>query len=166
MGDLHILPMLVFMITIFLIFKHPLIRIPFTSRYLQIDYGSAPIIGAMILLATFSIGPDTVGKAIIGGPNLKPYSILILIMSLSYICVSLDYTGFFEYLSLYLARAAGSSGKRLFIYFFLLTAFLTLFTDNDIVILTMTLIILYVCKNARLDPIPFLFTQFFTVNIF
>ena len=166
MGDFSILPMLIFIATIFLIFKHPLVRIPFTSKYFQIDYGLAPIMGAIILLATSSIDPASVERAIIGGPNLKPYSILTLIISLSYICVSLDYTGFFEYISLHLVRASGNSGRKLFVYFFLLTAFLTLFTDNDIVILTMTLIILYVCKNARLDPLPFLFAQFFTVNIF
>jgi len=157
--------MLAFVVTIYLVFKHPTIRIPFTSKYIQIDYGLAPIVGVIILFATLSIGIDTIAGGIIGGDSVKPYSIIILIMSLAYICVSLDYTGFFEYLSLRVARASRNSGKRLFVYFFLLTAFLTLFTDNDIVILTMTLIIFYVCKNAGLDPIPFLFAQFFAVNI-
>jgi len=160
-----IVSMLVFIATIYLVFKHPTIRIPFTSKYIQIDYGLAPIVGVIILVATLSIGIDTIAGGIVGSAGVKPYSIIILIMSLSYICVSLDFTGFFEYLSLRVARASKNSGKRLFVYFFLLTAFLTLFTDNDTVILTMTLIIFYVCKNARLDPIPFLFAQFFAVNI-
>jgi arsenical pump membrane protein len=157
--------MLIFIATIFLVFKHPTVRIPFTSKYLRIDYGSAPIVGVIILFLTLSIGIDTIARGIIGSDGLKPYSIIILIISLSYICVSLDFTGFFEYLSLRVARASRNSGKRLFVYLFLLTAFLTLFTDNDIVILTMTLIIFYVSKNAGLDPIPFLFAQFFAVNI-
>jgi len=160
-----IVSMLVFVATIYLVFKHPTIRIPFTSKYIQIDYGLAPIVGVIILVATLSIGIDTIAGGIVGSAGVKPYSIIILITSLSYICVSLDFTGFFEYLSLRVARASKNSGKRLFVYFFLLTAFLTLFTDNDTVILTMTLIIFYVCKNARLDPIPFLFAQFFAVNI-
>jgi len=161
----NIVSMLIFVVTIFLVFKRPAVRIPFTSKYLRIDYGLAPIFGAIILLATFSIGIDTITSGITGDGNVKPYSIIILIMSLSYICVSLDFTGFFEYLSLRIARASRGSGKRLFVYFFLLTGFLTLFTDNDIVILTMTLIIFYVGKNAGLDPIPFLFAEFFAVNI-
>jgi len=161
----NIVSLLIFVATIFLVFKRPTVRIPFTSKYLRIDYGLAPIFGAIILLATFSIGIDTITSGITGDGNVKPYSIIILIMSLSYICVSLDFTGFFEYLSLRIARASRGSGKRLFVYFFLLTGFLTLFTDNDIVILTMTLIIFYVGKNAGLDPIPFLFAEFFAVNI-
>ncbi len=142
-----------------------MIRIPFTSRYVRIDYGLAPLIGVLILLATLSIGADTIVRGIVGSDTLKPYSILVLILSLSYICVSLDYTGFFEYVSLRVAGASKNSGKRLFVYFFLLTALLTLFTDNDIVILTMTLITFYFCKNAGIDPIPFLLAQFFAVNI-
>lgn len=157
--------MLIFVATIFLVFRHPTVRIPFTSRYVQVDYGLAPILGAIVLFVTHSIDGDTVLRGIIGSDSVKPYSIIILIMALSYICVSLDFTGFFEYLSLRVVNASRNSGKRLFVYFFLLTAFLTLFTDNDIVILTMTLIIFYVSKNAGLDPIPFLFTQFFAVNV-
>ena len=158
--------MLIFVATIFLVFKQPTVRVPFTSKYLRIDYGLAPIVGVIILFVTFSIGIDTITGGIIGGADVKPYSILILIMSLVYICVSLDSTGFFEYLSLRIVRASRNSGKRLFVYFFLLSAFLTLFTANDIVILTMTFIILYVSKNAQIDPIPFLFAQFFATNIF
>jgi arsenical pump membrane protein len=157
--------MLIFIATIFLVFKHPTIRIPFTSRYVHIDYGLAPIIGVIVLFATHSIDGNTVIRGILGSDSVKPYSIIILIMALSYICVSLDFTGLFEYLSLRVVNASNGYGKTLFVYFFLLTAFLTLFTDNDIVILTMTLIIFYVSKNAGLDPIPFLFTQFFAVNV-
>jgi arsenical pump membrane protein len=165
LDNLSPLPILVFAATIYLIFKHPLVKIPFTSRYAQIDYGWAPIVGVLVLLVALSISPGTVATGIFGSGSVKPYSILILIMSLSYICVSLDYTGFLEYISLRVAKASRNSGRRLFMYFFLLTAFLTLFTDNDIVILTMTLIIFYFAKSARIDPTPFLFAQFFAVNI-
>ncbi len=159
-----IVSMLVFIATIFLIFKHPMVKIPFTSKYFHIDYGMAPLIGVLMLLLTFSIGIGTIERGIIGSGSVKPYSITILIMSLAYICVSLDFTGFFEYVSLRVARASKNSGGRLFLYLFLLTALLTLFTSNDIVILTMTLIIFYVCKSADINPIPFLLAQFFTVN--
>ena len=148
-----------------MVFKRPVVRVPFTSKYLRIDYGSAPILGVIILFATLSIGVDTIARGIIGSDGVKPYSILILIMSLSYTCISLDYTGFFEYVSLHVVGASRNSGRRLFAYLFLLTSFFTLFTNNDIVILTMTLIIFYFSKNAGIDPIPFLFAQFFAVNI-
>jgi arsenical pump membrane protein len=157
--------MLTFALTIFMVFKQPTIRIPFTSKHFKIDYGLAPLVGVLILLVTFTIGAGTVATGVVGSSNVKPWAIIILIISLSYICISLDYTGFFEYVSLKVARGSKNSGTRLFVYFFLLTALLTLFTDNDIVILTMTLIIFYVAKNAGIDPLPFLFAQFFIVNI-
>ncbi|MDD5082648.1 MAG: ArsB/NhaD family transporter, partial [Dehalococcoidales bacterium] len=80
-------------------------------------------------------------------------------------CVSLDLTGFFRYLALLATRAAGNSGKKLFLYFFLLSSILTVFTSNDIVILTMTPIICYCAQYADCDPIPFLIAQFFAANI-
>jgi arsenical pump membrane protein len=59
----------------------------------------------------------------------------------------------------------GSSGKKLFLYFFLLSSILTVFTSNDIVILTITPIILYFCKYTKMNPLPYLIGQFFAANI-
>jgi len=47
----------------------------------------------------------------------------------------------------------------------LLSSMLTVFTSNDIVILTLTPIILYFCKYTKINPIPFLIGQFFAANI-
>jgi arsenical pump membrane protein len=166
LSILSVGPMLAFLVTIYLIFKHPTIRIPFTKKYIYIDYGFAPLIGLIVLFVTFSLGFNTIKNGILGSAGVEPYFIIILVMSLAYICISLDYTGFFEYLSLRVVRFSKNSSKRLLLYFFLLTAFLSLFTDNDTVILTMTLITFYMCRSAGINPIPFLFAQFFTVNIF
>jgi arsenical pump membrane protein len=162
---LNPLPLIVFAATIFLVFKHPLVKIPFTSRHVYLDYGLAPVLGALVLVLTLTAGPDVVLRGIMGSDSLRPYSVLILIISLSYICISLEYSGFFEYISLRVAGSARGSGRRLFLYIFLLTLVLTLFTDNDIIILTMTFIILYIARNAGMNPMPFLFAQFFAVNI-
>lgn len=166
MNNLSVAPVLVFAATVFLVFKNPTIRIPFTTRHVRIEYWSAPLLGVFFLFLIGSIDAGVISRGVIGWGNVRPCSIIILIMSLVYICVSLDYTGFFEYVALRSVRASKNSGRRLFLYLFVLTSFLTLFIYNDIVILTMALIIFYVCKNARIDPIPFLFVQFFAVNIF
>ena len=86
-------------------------------------------------------------------------------MNLAYICISLDRTGFFEYLSLMVTRKAGTSGIKLFLYLFLLAGLVTIFTSNDIVILTFTPIIIYMAKYAKINPVPFLFANFFAANI-
>ncbi|MEM2878487.1 MAG: ArsB/NhaD family transporter [Candidatus Hadarchaeales archaeon] len=159
------LPLAVFIATIFLVFKHPFVRIPLTYKYIHLDYGLAPVLGVIFLIITLSAPPAVVLSGIFGSDGLKPYSVLILILSLSYICISLEISGFFEYISLRVARLAGNSGRRLFLYIFLLTLLLTLFTDNDIIILTMTFIVLYIARNSGMKPMPFLFAQFFAVNI-
>ncbi len=74
-------------------------------------------------------------------------------------------TGFFRYLALLAAKKSGSSKKKLFTYFFLLSALLTLPTSNDIVILTLTPIIVYFCKETKTNPMPFLFGEFFAANL-
>ncbi len=157
-------PLFILAFTVFLIFRHPLLRVPFTSKYFHIDYGWAPLLGVLLLLLTGYADADTIVRGVVGKNGFHPYSILFLILSLSYFCISLDYRGFFEYLSLHITRFSKGSGRRLFFLLFLLTSFLTLFTDNDIVVLTMTLIIFYMAKKSGADPLPFLFCQFFTVN--
>lgn len=154
----------VFLIVLLLTLKRPKVRLFFLHKPTRIDYHIAPIIGAIALLL-FAFGRESVVAGILGTPSIRPYSILILFMSLAYICRSLDVTGFFEYLALVAARKAGNSGRRLFVYFFVLTSILTLFTSNDIVILTMTPIICYYAKNTKSDPIPYLIAQFFAANL-
>lgn len=165
MNVFSIAPVLVFVATIFLVFKHPIVRIPFTRRHVHIDYGLAPLLGVFVLMVVGSINLDTISRGILGSDMVTPYAIIILIITLSYICVSLDYTGLFEYISLHFARASKGYGRRLFIYFFLLSSLLTLVTDNDIVILTMTPIIFYFSQRARVNPVPYLIAQFFAANI-
>jgi len=157
--------MLVFIATILLVFKHPIVRIPFTRRRIHLDYGLAPLLGVLFLIAIGSVDYGTLSRGIIGSEMVTPYAVIILIITLAYICVSLDYTGLFEWVSLHFARAAKGSGKRLFIYFFLLSSLLTLVTDNDIVILTMTPIIFYFSRRANVNPLPYLIAQFFAANI-
>jgi len=137
-----------------------------TSRLkVKLDYATTPIIGVLILVCTLSIDLETLFKGIIGTTEIQPFAIIILFMSIAYICLSLDITGFFEYLALKAVKASGTSTKKLFYYFFFLSSVLTIFTSNDIVILTITPIIIYFSKHTKIDPVPFLITQFFAANI-
>lgn len=155
---------IVFFMVIMLTLRKPKVYLPLVRRSARIDYDMAPVIGAVILLL-FAFGREAVVDGIRGTAFIRPYSILILFMSLAYICRSLDQTGFFDYLALLAARSAGQSGRRLFVYFFLLSSVITLFTSNDIVILTMTPIICYYARSTRSDPVPYLISQFFAANL-
>jgi len=54
----------------------------------------------------------------------------------------------------------------LLIYTFLVVSLISLFAGNDVVILTTTPIILIFCRNARIDPKPFMYVSFFAANTF
>ncbi|MEM2262706.1 MAG: ArsB/NhaD family transporter [Candidatus Bathyarchaeia archaeon] len=157
--------LLAFGVSILLTFKHPRVRLPFKRAYIHLDYGLAPILCVALLWATSIIDVNFIVRSIVGYGNIKPYSVIVLILSLAYICISLDLTGLFEYVALQAVKMAGGSGKKLFIYLFALTSFLTLFTSNDVVILTITPIIIYMCGSVAVSPIPFLYAQFFAANI-
>ena len=157
------IPIFVFALVIILLLLG--FRTPKKNRRIRIDYGIAPIIGVLILILTFSIGLGTIIKGVVGSERIQPYAIIILFMSMAYICISLDLTGFFEYLALKVAKSAGNSGVKLFFYFYFFSGFLTIFTSNDIVILTITPIIIYFAKYTKINPVPFLIAQFFAANI-
>jgi arsenical pump membrane protein len=161
-----LVPLIVFAFVIILILGGFSKRVA-SNRFLKyiFDYGSAPLIGVVILLITSSINLNVIFEGIIGTDRIQPYGILILFMSLAYVCISIDHTGFFEYLALRAAKGAGRSGKKLFIYFFFVSSFLTIFTSNDIVILTLTPIICYFAKYTKADPVPYIIGQFFAANI-
>ncbi len=137
----------------------------FKLKKFKFDYGTIPIIGVLILILTFNLNNEVLLRGIIGSQAIHPYGILIIFFSLAYICISLDTTGLFSYIALKVASHSGKSIKKLFFYFFILSGSLTIFTSNDIVILTLTPIIIYFSQYTKINPIPFLIAQFFSANI-
>jgi arsenical pump membrane protein len=89
----------------------------------------------------------------------------ILILSFAYLSISLDDSGFFNWCSLKLMRAGRGSGRRLIMSLFLGVSLITFFTSNDIVILSVTPILIYLGNNARIkNLVPFLMAQFIAAN--
>eukprot|EP00474_Spongospora_subterranea_P010774 CRZ11232.1 hypothetical protein [Spongospora subterranea] len=133
-------------------------------RHVWLSMSTAPIISVALLLATQVISFQDSFRAIVGIDSLRPYTIIILFQSLAYLCLSLNQTGVLKWLSISMMANAGSSYKKIFVYIFILATFLTVFTSNDIVILTLTPIVCHLSADAALDPIPLLFVQFFSAN--
>lgn len=76
----------------------------------------------------------------------------------------MEHAGFFRFLASYACRKANSSQLTLFVILYFLTAGLTIVTSNDIVILTFTPFICYFCKNAKINPLPYLIAEFAAAN--
>ena len=95
---------------------------------------------------------------------VNPIKILVLFFSMSMLSVFLDEVGFFRYLACLTLTKANTSQKKLFVFLFVIVSVLTVFTSNDIIILTFTPFICYFAKNAGIDPTPYLFCELVAAN--
>ncbi len=101
-----------------------------------------------------------------GRTSVNPVKILLLFFGMTAISVFLDEVGVFGYLATKSAKLAGHSQKKLFFILFAIVSILTVFTSNDIIILTFTPFICYFCKNAKISPLPYLVSEFVAANTF
>ena len=147
-----------------------------------LDYSTAPVIVVLILFATTCIPYVVVVRGLLGADSpdwakdetstsyLVPYTVVILFMTLAYVCMSAEHTKAFIYIANKFSNIALSSSNPSIIglsLFTLLSAIFTLVTSNDIVILTLTPIILQFSKKT--DPrllLPLLLAEFCSANSF
>ncbi len=98
-------------------------------------------------------------------PLVTTWNVIVILIELMVISTFLDDYGFFEYCAVKAMHLAGGDTKKLFIYTYAVTCFITAFTSNDIAILTLTPIILKFCRRAGLNAKPFMYAFFFAANI-
>ena len=131
----------------------------------EIDtYWPVALLGALLLLIFGFVRPDELLAALTADTAINPLKIVALFLSMTVLSVYLDEVGFFGYVaSLALARS-GKSQTRLFFILYAAVSVLTVFTSNDIIILTFTPFICYFAAAARIDPIPYLVAEFVAAN--
>ena len=95
---------------------------------------------------------------------VNPLKILALFLSMTLISVYLGDSGFFNLVANKTFALSKGKNLRLFIILYAVVSALTVFTSNDIVILTFTPIICIFCKKANVSPIPFLIGEFVAAN--
>jgi Na+/H+ antiporter NhaD/arsenite permease-like protein len=89
----------------------------------------------------------------------------VLILGLAYLSISLDESGLFKWCAVAILRLGGGRGRRLLIGVFVGVNLLTLITNNDVVILTMTPILIHLGRKAQIRNLtPLLITQFFAAH--
>jgi len=129
-------------------------------------YWLVTLTGALIILISGLLPWNTALNALIADSSVNPVKILVLFLSMTVLSVFLDEAGFFRYLAGVTLKKAGNSQIRLFIMLFVTVSVLTVFTSNDIIILTFTPFICYFCKHAKINPLPFLIEEFVCANTF
>ncbi|MCI6615084.1 MAG: hypothetical protein MSC51_04525 [Mollicutes bacterium] len=127
-------------------------------------YWIFPLIAAIILLATSLAPLNEVISSLTSDTSINPLKILVLFFSMTVISVYLDELGLFKYLAIKAAKKAGSNQFVLFLILYLLVAVLTIFTSNDVVILTFTPFICFFAKRTKINPLPYLIAEFAAAN--
>ena len=120
--------------------------------------------GAIFMLLLGVVNFEDIFKAMTSEDSVNPIKILILFFSMTIISIYLDEVGFFKYLACKSTKFAKKSQYSLFFILYLFASVLTVFTSNDIVILTFIPFICYFCKNANINPIPYLVACFVGAN--
>ena len=121
-------------------------------------------IGAIFALLFNCISINEVIDGLFSSSTINPIKILLLFLSMTFLSIFLDEVGFFKFLASLLIRKCKSNQHTLFVMLYILVAILTIFTSNDIVILTFTPFICYFSKNANINPIPYLVAEFAAAN--
>ena len=127
-------------------------------------YWVIALIGAVVLLIVKRQYLPAVGNAMIAKTAINPIKILVLFISMTVLSIFLDELGFFRFLASFILKRANTGQTKLFIYLYIMVSVLTMFTSNDIIILSFTPFICYFAKNAKIDPIPFLTAEFVAAN--
>ena len=127
-------------------------------------YWIIALVGALVLLCSTLVGIDEFWNGLTANAGINPIQILILFLSMTMISIFLDELGFFARVANWVLRRTNKSHFTIFIAFYFLVSILTMFTSNDIIILTLTPFIIFFCKNAKISPIPYLVSEFVAAN--
>jgi len=152
----------------FLVVKKPSFALPFVRKkgkkiYVE-SFWAAALIIPTVLLSVGAITPSEVVGGILSNKSMNPIKILVLFMSMCFISVMLDKAGFFEYCAQKVMSNPEKGQLRLFCLFYAVVSLLTVFTSNDIIILTFTPFIYYFSKNSGINPVPYIIAEFVAAN--
>ncbi len=156
-----IISLIIVLVMIFMIIKFPKIKIG------KVEFQSfwvVPLIGMVVIFVLGLINFSDALDELLKESSVNPIKILILFFSMTFMSIVLDELGFFEYLANKALKRCSNNQIKLFFSLYILTSILTIFTSNDIIILTFTPFIVFFTKNAKINPIPYLVSEFVAAN--
>lgn len=135
------------------------------TKHIKLDtYWMVALLGAIVLLAASLAPIGEVWNQLTSDAAINPIKILVLFFSMTIISVILDELGLFRYLASVASKHAQGNQHLLFIALYALTSVLTVFTSNDVVILTLTPFICFFSRRSKINPIPYLVAEFVAAN--
>lgn len=128
------------------------------------SYWVIALLSALVLLCLKQVSWDTMLQSFLSNSSVNPIKILVLFISMTILSIFLDEIGFFHFIASKATKLFKNNQLKLFFGFYALISILTLFTSNDIIILTFTPFICYYAKNTKINPIPYLVLEFIAAN--
>lgn len=126
-----------------------------------------PLLLVAVIFLVFPLFDKTsLFEALFTNTPINPIKILILFLSVSVLSIGLDRSGFFSFLASWALKRFNKSQIALFFALYFLISLTTIFTSNDIVILTFTPFIIYLAKEGKFNPVPYLVMEFVAGNTF
>ena len=122
------------------------------------------LIGALLLIIFQEIKLTEIKDVFFSDASINPIKILVLFITISFLSIALDEAGFFRKCAVIATKVTKGSQFKLFLSLMIVISILTVFTSNDIVILTFTPFICYFAKHIRISPIPYLIGEFVFAN--
>ncbi len=151
--------------TIALTLRRPYLYLRARRREVRVEtYFLGALLGPVLILAGGLLTGQQLLDGLNGDSGLQPLGILTLFISMVFMSIFLDITGFFEACARAALRYARADGTRLFFALYGVVSLLTVFTSNDIVILTLTPFVYYFARHAGVNPKPYLVAEFFAAN--
>ena len=127
-------------------------------------YWVVAVLGALTLLATGEISLAQVLEGVTADTAVNPLKILVLFLSMTALSVFMDEVGIFRRLAAMTVAKSTGGQWSLFWHLYVAVSVLTIFTSNDVIILTFTPFICYFARNANINPMPYLFAEFVAAN--
>jgi len=127
-------------------------------------YWIIALLGAIVLVATTLCPIEQITSSWTSNTAVNPIKILVLFFSMTILSIYLDELGLFKFLAAFAVNKAKGHQYVLFFVLYFLVSVLTVFTSNDIVILTFTPFICFFCKHAKINPLPYLIAEFAAAN--
>lgn len=150
---------------VFFMIVKPTLSISFKQKIVSIQtFWIISVLGALCLLSLGCISKESIKQLFDFKIAMNPFKILILFLSIGLLSIVLEEVGFFELCANYVLHKVKYSQKVLFCLLYLTIAILTIFTSNDIIILTFTPLICYFTKQKKMNPIPYLVGEFTAAN--
>ncbi len=122
------------------------------------------LIGAFFMLILNRLSLTSAWQGITADVSVNPIKILLLFLSMTLLSVYLGDAGFFDYVADRIFLKTHGGKLKLFLILYAVVSVLTVFTSNDVIILTFTPPICIFAKKAKISPLPFLLGEFIAAN--